>query len=45
MVIDFRKLNEITTSDNYPIPNIQEILDKLGNAKYFTTLDLTSGFH
>lgn len=45
MVIDYRKLNELTIPDNYPIPNIHEILDQLGKSKYFTTLDLKSGFH
>ena len=29
----------------YPLPNFEEILDQLGHAHYFTTLDLTSGFH
>lgn len=45
MVIDYRKLNEKTICDRYPIPNISEILDKLGKSLYFTTLDLASGFH
>lgn len=45
MVIDYRKLNEKTIIDRYPIPNISEILDKLGKMTYFTTLDLVSGFH
>lgn len=45
MVIDYRKLNEVTVSDAYPLPNITEILDQLGGAKYFSTLDLASGFH
>ena len=45
LVIDFRKLNEKTISDKYPIPNILEIFSKLGKAKYFTTLDLKAGFH
>lgn len=44
MVIDYRKLNEKTISDAYPLPNIIDILDQLGGAKYFT-LDLASGFH
>jgi len=45
VVIDFRKLNDLTIGDSFPIPNITDILDQLGNAKYFTTLDLASGYH
>ncbi|XP_046612225.1 uncharacterized protein LOC124301349 [Neodiprion virginianus] len=45
MVIDFRKLNEKTIGDAYPLPNIVDILDQLGSAKYFSTFDLASGFH
>lgn len=45
VVIDYRKLNDVTIGDTYPIPQITEILDQLGNSKYFSTLDLASGFH
>lgn len=45
LVVDYRKLNEKTISDRYPIPNISDVLDKLGRCLYFTTLDLASGFH
>lgn len=45
MVIDYRKLNERTIDDKYPLPNITDILDKLGKSQYFTTLDLANGFH
>lgn len=45
VVIDYRKINEKTIDDRYPIPNISDILDKLGRSQYFTTLDLASGFH
>lgn len=45
IVIDYRKLNEITIGDAYPIPNITDILDQLGHSKYFSTLDLASSFH
>ena len=45
LVVDYRKLNVKTTDDKYPLPNITEVLDKLGRCNYFTTLDLASGFH
>lgn len=45
IVIDYRALNDITVSDKFPIPNIENILEKLGRAQYFTTLDLAKGFH
>lgn len=45
IVIDYRKLNEVTVSDKFPIPNIEGILDKLGKSQYFSTLDLAKGFH
>ena len=45
MVIDFRQLNKKTISDAYPLPNITHILDQLGGAQYFSTLDLAMGFH
>jgi len=45
MVVDFRGLNEKTIGDAYPLPNITEILDQLGSAKYFSVFDLASGFH
>lgn len=45
LVIDYRKVNEKTITDKYPIPNINELLDKLGRCMYFSTVDLASGFH
>lgn len=45
VVIDYRKLNEQTVDDRYPMPQIEEILDSLGKSVYFTTIDLKSGFH
>ena len=41
---DFRYLNSVTVKDAYPIPRIDESLSKLGDAKFFTTLDLGSDF-
>ncbi|XP_043474040.1 uncharacterized protein LOC122506110 [Leptopilina heterotoma] len=45
VVIDFRKINEITDQDSYPIPVIDDIIYNLGNAKFFSAFDLSSGFH
>ncbi|XP_061385253.1 LOW QUALITY PROTEIN: uncharacterized protein LOC133320633 [Danaus plexippus] len=45
LVVDFRKANEKTVDDKYPIPNITDVLDKLGKCQHFTTLDLASGFY
>lgn len=45
LVIDYRKLNTLTIADRYPIPEINEVLSQLGNNKYFSVLDLKSGFH
>jgi len=43
--VDFRLLNELTIGDAYPIPRIDEILDQLGRSRYYSTLDLVSGYH
>lgn len=39
------KFNESTKADKFPIPHMEAILDKLGRAQYFSTLDLAKGFH
>ena len=39
IIIDFRKLNEKTIQDVYLLPNIAEILDHLGNARYFLAFE------
>ena len=45
MVIDYRKINEDTDQDAYPLPVIDDILDQLGRAKFFSAFDLSAGFH
>lgn len=45
MCIDYRSLNKNLIPDKYPLPRIEEILDNLGRAKFFSVLDLYSGFH
>ena len=44
MWIDYRKLNEITTKDAYPLPRIGQTIDALQGAGYFSSLDLASGY-
>lgn len=45
MCIDYRKLNKKLVPDRHPLPRIDDILDNLGRAKYFSVVDLFSGFH
>ena len=42
--IDYRKLNEVTKKDSYPLPRVDDLLDSLGGAQWFSTLDLASGY-
>jgi hypothetical protein len=42
--VDYGKLNKITKRDVYPLPRIDDSLNSLGKSKYFSTLDLTSGY-
>ena len=45
MVIDYRKINEDTDEDAYPLPVVDDVLDQLGRAKFFPAFDLAAGFH
>jgi len=42
--VDYRKLNSVTIQDAYPLPRIDESLDALAGSKFFSTLDLLSGY-
>ena len=42
--VDFRKLNKITKKDSYPLPLISESLEALGGARFFSSLDMISGY-
>ena len=42
--VDYRKLNDLTIKDNYPMPNVQSKINKLHGCNLFTSLDCTSGY-
>ena len=42
--IDYRRLNSVTKKDSYPLPNMQDCLDSLDGAKFFSSMDLCSGY-
>jgi hypothetical protein len=42
--VDYRKLNDVTRKDCFPLPRIDNTLDTLAGAKWFSTLDLKSGY-
>lgn len=45
LCIDFRELNKLLVRDNYPLPNVEDLLDSLHGKRYFTILDLKDGFY
>lgn len=44
LCVDFRKLNNVTRKDSYPLPNLDECLENLAGSKYFSQIDFASGY-
>jgi hypothetical protein len=44
LCVDYRKLNAITKKDSFPLPRIDDVLDLLVGRKFFSTLDMASGY-
>jgi hypothetical protein len=43
--VDYGKVNDMTIKNRFPMPLVDEILDELAGTRYFTSLDLTAGYH
>lgn len=43
--VDYQKLNAVTKKDRYPLPLINELMERLKDARIFTKLDIQQGFH
>lgn len=45
LCIDYREINKVTKSDAYPLPLIDDLMQNMKKAKYFSTIDLKSGYY
>jgi len=45
VVVDFRKVNDVTLGNSFPIPIISDVLNLLGNSRHFSSIDCAGGFY
>ena len=45
LCIDYRKLNQVTIKNKYPLPRIDDLFDQLRNSKVFSKIDIKSRYH
>ena len=45
LCVDFRQLNKVTIKNKYPLPRIDDLMDQLVDARVFSKIDLSSGYH
>ena len=44
LCVDYRRLNAVSESDAYPMPRVDDLINRLGGVGYITTMDLTCGY-
>ena len=45
MCFDYRHLNKVTRPDPFPMPRMDDLIDRIGNVQYISTLDLSKGYY
>ena len=45
LCVDYRAFNKVTVKNSYPLPRVDDLFDRLAGAKYFSRIDLRSGYH
>jgi hypothetical protein len=45
LCVDYRKLNDVTIKNKYPLPKIEDLFDEMNGARVFSKIDLRTGYH